>query len=76
MAKRIPLIGVRFGKLEVVALQETDKKGTYYLCKCNCGGEIVARSSELTSGRIKSCGCLRRKAYAYSKYLQRRDGLF
>lgn len=73
--KRIPLIGVRFGKLEVVELQETDKKCTYYRCKCECGGEIVARSNDLISGRTKSCGCLRRKAYARNKYLQKRSGL-
>lgn len=28
-----------------------------YLCKCECGKEIVIRKSHLFSGRTKTCGC-------------------
>jgi hypothetical protein len=76
--KRTPLIGVKFGKLRVTALQNTNEKGVPYKCRCDCGGEITVRSSDLMCGRVKSCGCLRRKAYARNKYLQQqqRSGLF
>jgi len=31
------------------------------LCKCECGKEKVIVKSSITSGRIKSCGCLRQE---------------
>jgi hypothetical protein len=29
-----------------------------YLCKCQCGNEVIARGDIIKSGKIKSCGCL------------------
>ena len=55
--------GLRFGKLVVskqVERKPNDKDKHYkWLCKCDCGNEIVVRSSDLRRGRIKSCGCLK-----------------
>ena len=55
--------GMRFGKLVVskqVERKPNDKDKHYkWLCKCDCGNEIVVRSSDLRRGRIKSCGCLK-----------------
>ena len=49
--------GDRFGRLVVVGA--TGKSRT---CRCDCGGEVtVARTSTLTSGNTRSCGCLRRE---------------
>lgn len=31
------------------------------LCKCSCGKEKIIVKSSITSGRIKSCGCLRQE---------------
>lgn len=30
---------------------------TYWLCKCDCGKEVVLRADQVKSGNTKSCGC-------------------
>jgi hypothetical protein len=54
------LTGQMFGKLK--ALKRAENKGhqTYWLCECQCQNKTLkdVRASHLTSGRIKSCGCL------------------
>lgn len=57
------LLGQKFGRL-LVLRQAEDYIGENYsksrwLCKCDCGNEIVVRSAGLTSGLTKSCGCLK-----------------
>lgn len=51
------LSGQVFGRLTV--LEWNHKKGnrSYYLCRCECGENIVAEGKHLKSGRTKSCGC-------------------
>ena len=54
------LTGQSFGKLTVIQSLETGSRGGIkWLCKCECGNEIVSRQKGLTSGNNKSCGCLR-----------------
>jgi len=38
-----------------------EKKGCYWLCRCACGREKWIFVGNLTSGKSKSCGCLKRK---------------
>lgn len=38
------------------------KKGSNYLCKCECGTLRDIYSSNLTSGKTKSCGCKKTRA--------------
>lgn len=61
------LVGQRFGKLVVVTqLPESNKfNRRQYICKCDCGNEVVAVGSNLSDGRILSCGCLRSQYNAY-----------
>ena len=33
----------------------------YWLCKCDCGNEIIYQGSVLTKGKAKSCGCMKKK---------------
>lgn len=58
-AKEIPS-GTRFGKLTVIKCDHIDRY-RYYLCKCDCGNEIVVRGNSLTSGNTKGCGCYRKE---------------
>ena len=52
------LIGKRFGKLTVVQqLPSTASGQRRWLCKCDCGGEHIAISSNLNRGRTTNCGC-------------------
>ena len=36
---------------------ETEKKGVYWKCRCDCGTEKIIRGTSLTSGNSVSCGC-------------------
>lgn len=54
--------GQRFGRLIVVSRVENDKSGrARWLCKCDCGGQIVVSNGNLRTGASCSCGCLRRE---------------
>ncbi len=58
------LTGQRFGRLTVISL--SDKKLEYsrsavWLCRCDCGNEIITSSTCLKSGDTLSCGCLHRE---------------
>ena len=61
------LIGQRFERLVVLerADDEIDKKSgkhkTRWLCQCDCGNKKIVRGASLTSGRVKSCGCLHKE---------------
>ena len=56
----IDLIRKTFGRLTVLRQSENDKHGCImFLCKCDCGKEILVRKSRLIHGNTNSCGCLR-----------------
>lgn len=53
------LTGVRFGRLTVIKYYGlSTKKQIYWLCKCDCGNDVYVRTTALTHGIKKSCGCL------------------
>lgn len=48
----------RFGKLLALnRIVNKNGKQNKYLCKCDCGNEVVIDTSQLNSGGRKSCGC-------------------
>ena len=47
--------GVRYGRLTAIRRIE----GQRWLCKCDCGAEVIADGRNLGSGHTKSCGCLK-----------------
>lgn len=60
--------GARFGKLEVLSegtpIPRPDKPGwkrRTIICKCDCGNQLVITRDSLTSGKIKSCGCINKQ---------------
>lgn len=61
------VVGKRFGKL-IVLSQEDDyvtpsgSRHKRFNCKCDCGNEKIILKEHLVSGKIKSCGCLRKSA--------------
>lgn len=62
------LIGCRFGRLVVNELSapqfDTDgNRRKLWVCTCDCGNKKMVRTHNLTSGRVKSCGCLKHDAY-------------
>ena len=60
MTKAIDITGQRYGRLTAIRLSHRTKYVAYWLCKCDCGNEVLARLSKLRSGRKRSCGCLHR----------------
>lgn len=65
--KVVDLTGEKFGLLTVVEkLPEKDANGkTQYRCYCDCDKKrqhpLTIRGTNLTTGRSKSCGCIRSK---------------
>lgn len=56
------LTGQRFEKLQVIKRVENKKsRMAYWLCKCDCGNTKIVRGGHLTTGKIKSCGCLQKQ---------------
>lgn len=54
------LTGQRFGSLLVRTRAPSPQLGVvYWVCRCDCGSEVVVRSASLRGGTTKSCGCLR-----------------
>lgn len=53
------LLGRKFGRLTVISFDQFKNRGAYWLCKCECGNTKSVKGSNLTSGNVKSCGCLR-----------------
>lgn len=54
--------GARFNRLVVLVEVTRDKYGhKRYLCRCDCGNEIVVVKGQLISGKTGSCGCFQRE---------------
>lgn len=64
------IVGQVFGYLTVISkihynsdlIKHLKSKAAYWLCKCKCGNEIIARSSSLKRKNTTSCGCRFRKS--------------
>jgi hypothetical protein len=58
MTKYIDLTGQRFGRLTVIEYNGSNKfGGSTWLCKCDCGNETIAASTNLKRKETHSCGC-------------------
>ncbi len=64
------LTGQKFGHLEVIKLSDVkySNGSVGWLCKCDCGKEIIIRSSSLLRGHTRSCGC--NKISKYEEYIE------
>lgn len=51
----------RLTLLEREVIKERGRKISHWLCQCDCGEVTVSRETELTGGKIQSCGCLGRE---------------
>ena len=63
MAKAKDLTGQKFGRLTVIKRAENKGKRVAWLCKCECGNEIVIIGGNLKNGSTKSCGCYKKEMY-------------
>jgi len=62
-AKQNDLTGLKFNKLTILNLinhnEDKTYKKRYWLCLCDCGKETKISTSQIVSGKTKSCGCNR-----------------
>ena len=62
-AKVIDLTDMTFGRLTVVGRAPRPayhaRKGAWWLCRCECGNEVIVPGTNLRSKNTRSCGCLR-----------------
>ena len=56
MNQKFSLVGCRFGKLTVICYAHGGDGALWY-CRCDCGGESIAKAASLRYGSTKSCGC-------------------
>ena len=56
--------GCRYGRLTVIGFDGKSSWGeSMWRCQCDCGGEVSASGSNLTSGNVRSCKCLSRDTH-------------
>lgn len=65
--KPMDIAGQRFGKLTAEKYVPNTKKGSYWLCSCDCGNSVVISLDNLKKGNTKSCGCLSKKGKPYGE---------
>lgn len=53
------LSGKRYGKLFVI--ERRGKRGGSWLCKCDCGKNVILPASDFLSGGQIACGCMNHK---------------
>ncbi len=59
------LVGSKFGRLTVAELDHLGVRNKrFWLLTCKCGGSTVVRTADLNTGKVNSCGCLRRELIA------------
>lgn len=69
MPAKIDLTNQRFGKLLVIKESSIKKNNlTTWVCKCDCGNEVLITTKNLRNGNTKSCGCLKRKNLIGQKF--------
>lgn len=63
------LTNKKFGLLTVIGSLGTDKhQKMLWSCQCKCGNKHQTTTGDLTSGKVKSCGCLRHRPYNFRGY--------
>lgn len=67
MPEVLNLVGLQFGRLtahdfDYVAVGQLGRKVVRWQCQCQCGKTTNVLACHLTSGKIRSCGCLSAEA--------------
>ena len=51
-------VGEKYGRLTVIKFDREENNEYYWICKCDCGNEIIKKSTSFGKRGAKSCGCL------------------
>ena len=79
-AIKINLINQRFGALTVIKeapsiYEPSGAIRTAWLCKCDCGNEVIVKTINLRSGDTKSCGCIKSAGEYRIEYILKELGI-
>lgn len=55
------MLGKKFARLTVESWEMDNTGHRLWVCVCDCGKTVKAKSRVLASGRVKSCGCLNKE---------------
>jgi hypothetical protein len=61
MSRFIDITGKRFGRLVAQSVHHRHKGRTFWLCRCDCGGESITSGTTLRTVGAVSCGCYQRE---------------
>ena len=76
MGKLRDLLGMQFGRLTVIAKTDRRQNGAVvWLCKCNCGNEVIVKSNSLLANHTTSCGCYNKEIISANILNQKFDRL-
>lgn len=56
--RAINIVGNRYGKLTVLEGSQKINGVLKQKCQCYCGNIVYVKTSDLTTGKVKSCGCI------------------
>ena len=64
------IVNNKYGKLIVLCYYKNDKyNNALWLCKCDCGNELIVNGYALRSGHTQSCGCLQKEKAKKNKFI-------
>lgn len=69
MPKKIDLTGQKFGKLTALSPAPKVSNRTRWLCRCECGKEIIVDTADLRRGHTQSCGCYKAQRVSESSLI-------
>ena len=55
--------GKKFNKLTCIKFSSRGNNTNYWLCKCDCGNDVILDIHSVKSGHTKSCGCIPNRTY-------------
>ena len=61
LGKANDLANQRFNYLTALFRVNASHLGTWWLCQCDCGNQIICRNNAIISGSTISCGCYKHK---------------
>lgn len=82
MPAKLNRVGIRYGRLVVEEYVGKDHRNKLlWKCKCDCGNEKIVVGDNLSSGKSKSCGCLKaefleRKGNQFATFSDRKEAIW
>lgn len=67
--------GKKYNRLTPIEIKYRKNSRNYWLCRCDCGNYKIVQESNIKSGAVKSCGCLKAEAQKGNKNSNYKHGL-